>query len=142
MSDSHNNKQEEKVNAEEIIQAEKDYVLGVFGRPPFVLTEGKGCTVYDSTGKAYLDLVAGIAVNVLGYSDAEVDEAIKEAASTGMYHTSNLYHTEPHTRPGEETVRDQLRGQGAFQPVRGKRKRGRVQVRAALCPRARPRGQV
>ena len=54
------------MNAAEIIQDEKDYVLGVFGRPPFVLTEGKGFTVYDSTGKAYLDLVAGIAVNVLG----------------------------------------------------------------------------
>ena len=85
------------MNAEEIIQNEKDYVLGVFGRPPFVLTEGKGSTVYDSAGKGYLDLVAGIAVNVLGYGDAEVEQAINEAASTGMYHTSNLYHTEPHT---------------------------------------------
>ncbi len=86
------------MNAEEIIQNEKDYVLGVFGRPPFVLTEGKGSTVYDSAGKGYLDLVAGIAVNVLGYGDAEVEQAIKEAASNGMYHTSNLYHTEPHTK--------------------------------------------
>ncbi len=85
------------MNAEEIIQNEKEYVLGVFGRPPFVLTEGKGSTVYDSAGKGYLDLVAGIAVNVLGYGDAEVEQAIKEAASTGMFHTSNLYHTEPHT---------------------------------------------
>lgn len=86
------------MNAEEIIQNEKDYVLGVFGRPPFVLTGGKGSTVYDSAGKGYLDLVAGIAVNVLGYGDTEVEQAINEAASTGMYHTSNLYHTEPHTQ--------------------------------------------
>ena len=86
------------MNAEEIIQNENEYVLGVFGRPPFVLTEGKGTTVYDSAGKGYLDLVAGIAVNVLGYGDAEVEQAIKEAASNGMYHTSNLYHTEPHTK--------------------------------------------
>ena len=92
------NLQEEKVNTAEIIQNEKDYVLGVYGRPPFVLTEGKGCTVYDSTGKAYLDLVAGLAVNVLGYSDPEVNQAITEAAATGMFHVSNLYHTAPHTR--------------------------------------------
>ncbi len=86
------------MNTEEVIQNEKEYVLGVYGRPPFVLTEGKGCTVYDSTGKAYLDLVAGLAVNVLGYNDAEVNQAIAEAAATGMFHVSNLYHTAPHTK--------------------------------------------
>lgn len=86
------------MNAEEIIQNEQDYVLGVYGRPPFVLTEGKGCTVYDNTGKAYLDMVAGLAVNVLGYGDDEVAQAIQEAASTGVFHVSNLYHTAPHTK--------------------------------------------
>lgn len=85
------------MNAQEVIQNEQNYVLGVYGRPPFVLTEGKGCTVYDSTGKAYLDLVAGIAVNVLGYNDPDVNRAIKEGTATGVLHVSNLYHTTPHT---------------------------------------------
>jgi len=86
------------VNTQEVIQNEQDYVLGVYSRPPFVLERGQGSTVYDSEGKAYLDCVAGIAVNVLGYSDPGVNRAIAEAAETGMLHVSNLYHTEPHAR--------------------------------------------
>ncbi len=83
---------------EEIIRMEKDYVLGVYTRPPFVLERGDGCVLYDSEGKAYLDCVAGIAVNVLGYNDPGINQAITEATQTGMLHVSNLYHTEPHAR--------------------------------------------
>ena len=86
------------MNTQEVIQNEQNYVLGVYSRPPFVLARGQGSTVYDSEGKAYLDCVAGIAVNVLGYSDAGVNQAITEAAESGLLHVSNLYHTEPHTR--------------------------------------------
>lgn len=63
-----------------------------------MLERGQGSTVYDSEGKAYLDCVAGIAVNVLGYSDPGVNKAIAEAAESGLLHVSNLYHTEPHAR--------------------------------------------
>ncbi len=86
------------INTQEVIQNEQNYVLGVYSRPPFVLERGAGSTVYDSEGKAYLDCVAGIAVNVLGYSDAGVNQAIAEAAESGLLHVSNLYHTEPHAR--------------------------------------------
>ncbi|MFZ1755538.1 MAG: aspartate aminotransferase family protein [Caldilineaceae bacterium] len=86
------------MNTQEVIQNEENYVLGVYSRPPFVLERGQGCTVYDSEGKTYLDCVAGIAVNVLGYSDPGVNQAIAEAAESGLLHVSNLYHTEPHAR--------------------------------------------
>lgn len=86
------------INTQEVIQNEENYVLGVYSRPPFVLERGQGSTVYDSEGKAYLDCVAGIAVNVLGYSDPGVNKAIAEAAESGLLHVSNLYHTEPHAR--------------------------------------------
>ena len=86
------------INTQEVIQNEQDYVLGVYSRPPFVLARGQGSTVYDSEGKAYLDCVAGIAVNVLGYSDPGVNQDIAEAAESGLLHVSNLYHTEPHAR--------------------------------------------
>lgn len=86
------------MNTQEVIQNEQNYVLGVYSRPPFVLERGQGSTVYDSEGKAYLDCVAGIAVNVLGYSDPGVNQAIAEAAQSGLLHVSNLYHTEPHAR--------------------------------------------
>lgn len=86
------------VDARTVIEMEKQYVLGVYTRPPFVLVRGEGCTLYDSEGKAYLDCVAGIAVNVLGYNDPGIRQAIAEAAETGILHVSNLYHTEPHAR--------------------------------------------
>jgi acetylornithine/N-succinyldiaminopimelate aminotransferase len=82
----------------EAIANEENYVLGVYSRPPFVIERGEGSVVYDTTGKAYLDCVAGIAVNVLGYNDQGINQAIAEAAQTGVLHTSNLYHTIPHAR--------------------------------------------
>lgn len=49
----------------------------------------------DADGKRYLDFVAGIAVNALGHADAGVMNAMQQAMSTGLIHTSNLYRTEP-----------------------------------------------
>ncbi len=86
------------MDKQEIIEMEQSYVLGVYSRPPFVLERGEGCTLYDTDGKAYLDCVSGIAVNALGYGDAGINQAIAEAAATGILHVSNLYHTAPHAR--------------------------------------------
>ena len=83
---------------QEIIDLEKEYVLGVYGRPPFVFSHGEGATLYDTEGKAYLDCVSGIAVNALGYGDAEMKTALQEVMDSGVYHLSNLYHTAPHAR--------------------------------------------
>src|SRR5690606_13685163 len=41
---------------------------------------------------------SGIAVNALGYNDAGINQAIQEAASTGVLHVSNLYHSAPHAK--------------------------------------------
>jgi acetylornithine/N-succinyldiaminopimelate aminotransferase len=86
------------MNAQEIIDLEHENVLGVYGRPAFVLERGEGCTLYDTEGKAYLDCVAGIAVNALGYDDPGVNQAMQEAGETGMLHVSNLYTTFPQAR--------------------------------------------
>jgi len=81
-----------------IINQENEHVLGVYGRPEFVIERGDGCTLYDSDGKAYLDCVSGIAVNSLGYNDPGINQALQEATATGVLHTSNLYHTAPHAQ--------------------------------------------
>ena len=86
------------MNAQEIVELEQSHVLGVYGRAPFVLARGEGSTLYDSEGRAYLDCVAGIAVNALGYNDAGVAQAMGESLATGMLHVSNLYHTAPHAQ--------------------------------------------
>lgn len=78
------------------ISNEKDYLVQTYSRPPFVLVRGEGATLYDEHGKAYADWVAGIAVNALGYGDKGVAQAMQQQLDTGIIHTSNLYHSEPH----------------------------------------------
>jgi acetylornithine/N-succinyldiaminopimelate aminotransferase len=81
----------------DIIALDKQYVLGTYARAPFVLDHGEGCWLYDTDGKAYLDCVAGIAVNDLGYGDPAVIAALTEQANK-LWHVSNLYLTEPQAR--------------------------------------------
>jgi acetylornithine/N-succinyldiaminopimelate aminotransferase len=82
------------MNPQEIMDAEKKYLVQTYARPPFVLTRGEGVYVYDAQGNKYLDTAAGIAVNALGYNDPELVKAIQDSA-TGLLHTSNLFYTEP-----------------------------------------------
>ena len=77
-----------------LVDLEHRYVMGTFKRLPVTLVEGRGVTVRDSEGREYLDLVAGIAVNVLGHAHPAVATAVAEQAGR-LIHTSNLYYTEP-----------------------------------------------
>lgn len=52
----------------------EQYVLGVYARPPFVLSHGRGSWVWDTEGRKFLDFSAGIAVNALGHADPGVAE--------------------------------------------------------------------
>ena len=72
-----------------------DALLGVYRKPPMELVRGAGVEVFDADGKAYLDFVAGIAVNALGYGDAELMRVMRDATESGLVHTSNLYRTAP-----------------------------------------------
>lgn len=87
-----------KSTTQSIIDLEQAHVLGVYSRPPFVIERGEGCVLYDTEGNSYIDCVSGIAVNALGYNDAGINQAIQEAASTGVLHVSNLYHSAPHAK--------------------------------------------
>jgi acetylornithine/N-succinyldiaminopimelate aminotransferase len=82
------------MDPQEIMDAEGKYLVPTYARPPFVLTRGDGVYVYDTQGKRYLDMAAGIAVNALGYNDPMLVSALQEAA-TGLLHTSNLFYTAP-----------------------------------------------
>jgi len=91
------------MNPQQIIDAEKKYLVQTYARPPFVLTRGEGVHVYDADGKKYLDMAAGIAVNALGYNDPELVKAIQNAA-TGLLHTSNLFYTESQVKLAQALV--------------------------------------
>ncbi len=70
------------------------YLMQTGRRLAVTFVRGQGCLVYDDAGHEYLDLVAGIAVNLLGHSHPEVAAAVAGQAKT-LIHTSNLYYTEP-----------------------------------------------
>jgi acetylornithine/N-succinyldiaminopimelate aminotransferase len=65
-----------------------------YGTPPLALASGDGAVVTDSDGKTYLDLLGGIAVNLLGHRHPAIIEAVTAQLNT-LGHTSNLYATEP-----------------------------------------------
>ncbi|BBX02226.1 aspartate aminotransferase family protein [Mycolicibacterium moriokaense] len=69
-------------------------MMNNYGTPPLALVSGDGAVVTDADGKSYVDLVGGIAVNVLGHRHPVVIEAVTRQLNT-LGHTSNLYATEP-----------------------------------------------
>jgi len=82
------------VNALERIQAlESQYLLQNYARYPLLLERGKGCYVFDSSGKRYLDFIAGIGVNALGHAHPRLVKTIRAQAGK-LLHTSNLYYNE------------------------------------------------
>ena len=79
---------------EQLVKDEARYVMGTFRRLPVTFVEGHGLTVIDDQGKEYMDLVGGIAVNLLGHAHPAVAEAVARQARK-LIHTSNLYYSEP-----------------------------------------------
>jgi predicted acetylornithine/succinylornithine family transaminase len=79
--------------AERIKELERDYLLQNYARYPVALHRGKGSYVYDTDGKRYLDMIAGIGVNALGHAHPRITKVIREQAAL-LLHTSNLYYNE------------------------------------------------
>lgn len=78
----------------EIIKKTEAFMAATYKRLPIVLTRGEGCTLWDESGRAYLDFVAGIAVCNLGHAHPAVTSAVAEQAAR-LVHVSNLFYTEP-----------------------------------------------
>jgi acetylornithine aminotransferase len=78
-------------------------MMNNYGTPTVALASGEGAVVTDVDGKTYLDLLGGIAVNVLGHRHPAVIEAVTHQMAT-LGHTSNLYATEPGIALAEELV--------------------------------------
>ena len=91
------------MNKQQVIEIENKHYLNVFARLPIVLAYGEGCWVYDSEGKKYLDFLAGIAVNALGYGNKVLAEAIAVQAGK-LIHCSNLFYTQVQSQLVERLV--------------------------------------
>ncbi|KAA8819785.1 acetylornithine transaminase [Bifidobacterium rousetti] len=68
--------------------------MNVFGTPLRVMDHGEGTRIWDVDGNEYLDFLAGIAVNSLGYAHPKWVKAVSEQAAK-VAHTSNYFATEP-----------------------------------------------
>ena len=77
-------------------------LLGVYARVGPLFVAGEGSELIAEDGARYLDFVAGIAVNALGYNNPIFRDAVMRALDTGLVHVSNLYRTEPGERLATE----------------------------------------
>jgi len=80
-------------------------LLGVYARVGPLLVAGEGSELIAEDGTRYLDFVAGIAVNALGYNSPVIREAVLRALDSGLIHVSNLYRTEPGERLAAELTK-------------------------------------
>ena len=71
-----------------------DIFLSTYGTPSVTLVRGQGSRVWDSSGNEYIDLLGGIAVNILGAAHPKYVKAVSDQVGT-LVHTSNLYINEP-----------------------------------------------
>jgi len=79
-------------------------VVPTYGRFDLAFTHGAGSQVFDVTGRRYLDLGGGIAVNTLGHAHPAITETLIEQ-SKKLVHVSNLYYHEPQGRLAEALVK-------------------------------------
>ena len=78
------------------------HVMTTYGRLPIALVRGRGCRVWDSAGREYLDGLGGIAVNTLGHAHPKFVAALQDQLAK-IIHSCNYYHV-----PGQEKLAAKL----------------------------------
>jgi acetylornithine/N-succinyldiaminopimelate aminotransferase len=87
--------------ADPLVALGEHRLLGNYRQAPFVLERGAGCTVFDTRGRRYLDLCAGVAVTALGHAHPRLTAAIAEQAGKLM-HASNYFYNAENVRLAAE----------------------------------------
>ncbi|MDW6005217.1 bifunctional succinylornithine transaminase/acetylornithine transaminase [Vibrio mangrovi] len=70
------------------------YLVPTYAPAAFIPVRGEGSTVFDQSGKSYIDFAGGIAVNALGHANPELQEALMQQAGK-LWHMGNGYTNEP-----------------------------------------------
>lgn len=91
--------------SKELIQKGKDYFTPNYRPREMILDHGKGAMLWDLDGNDYVDLGSGIAVNGLGHQDPDLLAAL-DKQSRKLWHTSNVFFTEPAILLAEALVRE------------------------------------
>ena len=79
------------------------HVMNTYARQPVAFVRGEGVWLWDEEGRKYLDALAGIAVNTLGYAHPKLTKALLDRIKSGVIHTSNLWRI-----PDQEAAADRI----------------------------------
>lgn len=82
-----------RISPARVQKEEARFLMNTYKRPPAVFTRAKGCRLYDSQGREYLDFLGGIAVNALGHAHPRLVRVIRREAGRAI-HISNLFHNQ------------------------------------------------
>ena len=74
-----------------------------YARFPIAVTHGEGVWLISNNGTRYLDMIAGIGVNALGYGDKRLVQAISDQAAK-LIHASNLFMMQPQFELAEKLL--------------------------------------
>lgn len=90
-------------DAASLLARGRDYYLPVYRPRELILERGSGSRVWDIEGREFVDLAGGIAVCGLGHCDPDLSAALIEQTGK-LWHTSNVFYSEPPVRLAEELV--------------------------------------
>src|SRR3954467_5805461 len=79
------------------------HIMNTYARQNVAFVRGEGVWLWDEQGRKYLDALAGIAVNTLGYAHPRLTEALRRRVESGVIHTSNLWRI-----PDQEAAADRI----------------------------------
>jgi len=79
------------------------HLMNTYARQSVAFVRGEGVWLWDEEGKKYLDALAGIAVNTLGYGHPKLTRALSARIASGVIHTSNLWRI-----PDQEAAADRV----------------------------------
>ena len=68
------------------ISLAKENFMSTYSTQDLCVDHAKGVRIFDTDGNCYLDMVAGIAVNALGYDNEKIKERVKEVMDDGFFH--------------------------------------------------------
>lgn len=92
--------------AKEIITRDRAYSSSSYVKEyPLVIERGEGAMVVDVDGNRFLDFMAGIAVNITGYSHPRVVEAVKRQSERFFHICSTDFYYEPFANLAERLVK-------------------------------------
>src|SRR5690606_18947134 len=87
----------------ELVELGRQTLVPTYRQRELILERGQGATLWDIDGRDYIDFAAGIAVNAPGCGDPAILAALQEQAAK-LWHTSNIFYSEPPLRLADELV--------------------------------------